>query len=484
MHNLRGVKKEVLFNSLSAAMIGMYTDSITGNDVLFFKNHGFAVENSGAIGRDVSIKKSCEDPGNLKATLLELTGICPCDDCNSEYSIILRSRVKNPGQFNDNEHILVRGYQGVLDRVDCTAGYLNDSLVLQMEDDLIQQVNSDISRTGEVGGPAKAFRAYRITTDNSGDEILDVTINGVTTSINLVETLLAGTTTGGGAHDGNANVINATAAVNTYVRCIPISATEFLLVGMGLGEEFYAADGGGAATLGFTNRYMGIVSRDPMIQVDVEYDSKWASLVKAWLFVHRAPTAITANAIQIIENAGPLVTIGENTDDWAHLGALAGALTNGYASCNNTADVFYVAGIDDLGVQKLDVKLTTLATSTYVISGTPFGRFPMMINDEVFRVFANKQHMGNLSTEMRLEQPLPNTQYCKFVVVGRLRDQVAQHGPDRYNDGEVRVDIYVPESIIHADHWINGLWNDETEVGANRHFQELLEAWSGLTLPY
>jgi len=482
MHNLRGVKKEVLFNSLSGAMIGMFADSITGGNVLFFKNQGFAVENGGA-GTDVSIKKSCEDPGNLKATLLELTGICPCDDCNSEYSIILRSRVKNPGQFNDNEHILVRGYQGILDRVDCTAGYLNDSLVLQMEDDLINQVNSDIPRTGEVGGPARAFRAYRITTASTGTEVLDVTINGVTTTINLTEAKLIGTTVGG-ADNGNANIINNNAFVNPFIRCIPISATEFLLVGLGNGEVFTAEDGGGLATLGFTNRYLGIISRDPMVQVDVEYDSKWANLVKAWLFVHRAPTAITANAIQIIENAGPLATVAEDTDDATHLANITVPLTFACASFNDTTDVFYIAGIDDLGVQKLDVKLTTLATSTYVISGTPFGRFPMMINNEVFRVFANKQHMGNLSTEMRLEQPLPNTNYCKFVVVGRLRDVVAQHGPDRYNDSEVRVDVYVPESIIHADHWINGSWNDETEVGANRHFQELLEAWSGLTLPY
>jgi hypothetical protein len=482
MHNLRGIKHEILFNSLSALNAGMFTDSVTTKRNLFLKKKDFGIQlEYGGTAGDVTIEKSCYDPGNLKMSLLELTGVCPCDDCNTEYSILLRSRHKNPGQFNDNEHILVRPYSTMLDRVECTAGYLNTDLVLAMEDDLIYQINADIARTGEIGGPAKAFRVYRVTTANGGDEILDITINGTTTSINLAETKLAGTTVAG-ADDGNANVINATAAVNDYIRCIPISATEFLLIGQANGEEFYAADGGGVSTLGFTNRYLGIVAKDPMIQVDVEYDSKWADLVKGWLFVHTAPTAITADAIVIVENATQ-TSVGETTVDATHMANLAGALTYGYASFNDTADVFYVAGIDDLGVEKLDVKLTSIATSTYVTSMTPFGRFPALTNDEVFRVFANKQHMGNLSSEMRLDQPIADTDYCKFAITAKLYNVVAQHGPDAYTTKEVRVDVYVPKSIIHTDHWTNGSWMDETEAAPDRHFQELLEAWSGLTLP-
>ena len=485
MHNLRGIKHKILFNSLTGHSAGMYTDSVTSNDILFLREHGIQIENGG-VGADVRIEKSCYDPGNLKMTLLELTGICPCDDCNTEYGILLRSRAKDPGQFNNLEHMQVRAYSTMLDRVECTAGYLNADLVLAMEDDLIKQINADIARSGMQGGPAKAFRVYRVTTDNSGNEILDVTINGTTTTVTLNETKLIGTTQGG-ADDGNANIINGTAAINPYVRCIPISTTEFLLIGQANGEEFYAEDGGGASTLTFDHRYLGIVAKDPMIQVDVEYDSKWADVVNGWLFIHTAPTAITANAISIAVNTTAIAMVQENTVDVTHLAAIQAPLTaggGGMASYNDTADVFYIAGIEDLGVQKLDVKLTTLATSTYVSSMTPFGRFPQMTNDEVFRVFNNAQHMGKLSTEMRMEQPLPNTNYCKFAITGRVRDVVAQPGVDSYEDREIRVDIYVPESIIHTDHWINGSWNDETEVGADRHFQELLENWSGLTLPY
>ncbi len=486
MHNLRGNKHKILFNTLTGHSAGIVTDTVEGGTFLFLREHGLQINNNVA-GTDVKIEKSCFDPGNLKMTLLELTGVCPCDDCNTEYSLFLRMRAKDPGQFNNNEHIQGRGYTTMLDRIECTAGYLNSDLVLGMEDDLISQINADIARTGIQGGPAKAFRVYRITTDNSGNEILDVTINGTTTTVNLVETKLIGTTQGGGADDGNANVINAVAAINDYVRCIPISTTEFLLVGQANGEEFYAEDGGGASTLGFTNRYLGIVSKDAMIQVDVEYDSIWAEKVDGWLFTHTAPTAVTANAIAISVNTTATAMVQENTVNATHLAALQAPLTaggGGVASFNDTADVFYIAGIGDLGVQKLDVKLTTLATSTYVTSMTPFGRFPQMTNDEVFRVFANMQHMGNLSSEMRLEQPIANINYCKFALTGWVRNVVAQPGVDSYETREIRVDIYVPESIIHTDHWINGSWNDETEVGANRHFQELLEQFCGYALPF
>ena len=44
MHNLRGIKHKILFNSLTGHSAGMYTDSVSANDILFLREHGIQIE--------------------------------------------------------------------------------------------------------------------------------------------------------------------------------------------------------------------------------------------------------------------------------------------------------------------------------------------------------------------------------------------------------------------------------------------------------
>jgi hypothetical protein len=475
MDNLKDVKLEMLFNTLNTQNFGMYTDPISGQRTLIMKNHGESLPVGGTFPNQAvaTIEKSCEDLGVRQLVLLSLNGYCPCEDCDYGYGVFIKAIAKDPGQFNDLEHIQGRGYSGKLDRIECTAGLLNEDLVYQMEDDIITQVAADTKWY------ADAFRAYRVVLANDGFEEVDITIAGVTTNIQLAGNVIQDADANGG-YTGNTNIINATPAVNADVRAIAISDTEMIIVGRS-GLIFTIADGGGQTTIHIDDRYLGFMSKQADIKITVEYDQKWAQYHQGWMYTLSDPTATTTNAVSINEN-GTIAVVDESIVSTAANYALwNAALTNAYLTYNNTADVWYFAGMDDLGVEMLDIRITGVGTSTIILASGTY-RFSTMTNDEVFRVFALQQNMGDLAPQMRMEQPLANTPYCKFAI------RVTRQGFPGQDVSETtvhtkRIDIYVPRNLVYVDHWTNGSWMDEVEAGPNRHFQELLEAWSGLTLP-
>lgn len=483
MHNLREVKHNVLFNSLSTAQAGMFTDSINGDVILKLKQHGLDLPvNANAINLAVArIEKSCEDLGVRKMTLLELNRFCPCEDCDYDYGVFIKSQMRTPGVFNNQEHIQGRGYGGTLARIECTAGVLNDDLALEMEDDIIAQVNADVDRGPEKGSPAIAFRAYRVTLANDTTETIDITINGTTTSIALTGAAIQDADAAGG-YTGNTNIINATAAVNPFVRAIAVSATEMLIVGQANGEVFTVANGGIGTPITIDARYLGFMSKREDEKIMVEYEQKWATFVAGWMFTVSNPTATTTNAVSINENGTGAIVDESIVSTAANYALWNAALTNAFLTYNDTANVWYFAGLEDLGVTSLDIRITGVGTSRVILGVSPFGRYPSLTNDDVFRVFANAQHMGALSSEMRMEQPIADTPYCKFAIT-IVHDGIPGQDVSEHTRGEIRVDIYVPKNLVYVDHWTNGSWMDELEAAPNRHFQELLEAWSGLTLP-
>lgn len=474
MDNLKDVKLEMLFNALDTKNFGMYTDTITSQSMLIMKNHGESLPSGGAFPYQASVRveKSCEDLGVRQLTLLSLNGYCPCEDCDYDYGVFIKAKAKDPGQFNNLEHIQGHGYSGKLDRIECTTGYLNDNLVLAMEDDIIQQVTADTKWY------ADAARVYRVKLANDGSEEIDITIGSVTTNIALANVLIQDATTG--AYAGNTNIINADAAVNGNIRAIAISDDEMLIIGKP-GVLFTIANGAGITAISIEERYIAFMSRTADVQILVEYEQKWATYHQAWLFTLTNPTAAVTDAVSINENGTIDVVNETNVTTTANYGFWDTALTNAYLTYNNTANLWYFAGMDDLGVEMLDIRITGKGTSTIKLA-SGMARFSAMTNDEVFRVFALQQNMGFLSPLVHSEQPIPGVSYCKFAIT------VSQSGFPGQDVSEItthkkRVDIYVPRNLVYVNHWTAGSWMDEDEVAPNRSFQSLLETWSGLTLP-
>ena len=478
MHNLKERSQKFLYNSLDASMFGVVTDSVTGASTLVIKDRGMQLPLP--TGAPINVSIGCTEQGENEIVLLELGNLCPCQDCDYEYYLNIRKIVQKPGVFNDDIRMTSQPYTGTIDRVECTGGVLDDAIVLAMEDDLITQIHSDAGVYDKKKPLFDASRVYLVTLANTGTEAINVTIGLVTTTINLIGTHITDTTNP--YTDGNTNIINATAAVNGSIRAIAVSATQMMIVGEP-GVLFTIADGGGAATITIEARYLAVMSLNKDYQFMVEYKPSWATSHKAWFYNLSAPTAVTAAAIKINVN-GTVSNVGESTVDATNLGNIQTPLTaaaTGYVTYNDTADVFYVAGFEDLGMESLYVHTNMVATTVIEVAMTT-GLWPCMGADDVFRLFNNARHEGNLGNQSYQVSPIQGAEYCHIHIDTKLLD-IAQHGPNRYNYHLTEVDFYILKSELLEDHWTNGSWNDELEAAPDRNFLEMINHWSGVAWP-
>lgn len=507
MENLKNPPRRVLINTIDHDTVGAFYDTVSGVNMLSFKQYGINIPYVAAAFKGA---KACTDLGAVGSEEIELSNEAPCSNCNWQYGISVVKKVQLPGVGNNVSNFQATSYNGVIAAITTTGGYIDDKWLLQAEDDIISQIfndeglhnnNSDPVTGG--GAIVKAVRSYGITIPLADTNVVNFTINGVTTPIVL--------NTGATAITMCAD-LNADATFAAHAYAIATSATTLNIVGMNGGDLFTIADGGGATTITINYRRIWLRGISPKVQFTVKYDLGFATTLKKYLYgLDGALAAAVANSGITLNVGGTASNVSTNhatiTLVTAAINALA--LTGVYATTvgDTTTGICLIHGTDVVDSLSLIVSkspgnyATYTAASAYVplttfIDGTTFypcvygGRYPKITGEYVRKLFANAGDAGSLAAYDVADQGDPTASYCMFYF--KVDTQVnAIHGASYIDSIRTDIEVYIKSSLLTTDFLYSGTndvlsgqttkFNQHPTAAANINFEEVLQVWAGGT---
>ena len=507
MENLKNPPRRVLINTIDHDTVGAFYDTVSGVNMLSFKQYGINIPYVAAAFKGA---KACTDLGAVGSEEIELSNEAPCSNCNWQYGISVVKKVQLPGVGNNVSNFQATSYNGVIAAITTTGGYIDDKWLLQAEDDIISQIfndeglhnnNSDPVTGG--GAIVKAVRSYGITIPLAATNVVNFTINGVTTSIVL--------NTGATAITMCAD-LNADATFAAHAYAIATSATTLNIVGINGGDLFTIADGGGATTITINYRRIWLRGISPKVQFAVKYDLGFATTLKKYLY------GLDGAAADAVDKSGITLNVGGTASNvstnhatitlvTAAINALA--LTGVYATTvgNTKTGICLIHGTDVVDSLSLIVSTspgnyaTYTAASAYVplttsIDGTTFypcvygGRYPKITGEYVRKLFANAGDAGSLAAYDVADQGDPTASYCMFYF--KVDTQVnAIHGASYIDSIRTDIEVYIKSSLLTTDFLYSGTnavlsgqttkFNQHPTAAANINFEEVLQVWAGGT---
>ena len=498
MENLKSSVNKVLINTLDYTKVGAFYDSVAGVNVLSFKQNGINIPYSSSAFKGF---KACTDEGSVKSLELELSPDCPCTECDWEYSITLSKIFQRNSRKGNKANKESKSYGGIIPKVSCTGGSIDDQYLLEAEDDIITQIYEDTGLHDSSTFPEQttaaivnAYRVYYITCAHDGNEKVDLTetSTGVTTNVNLGATAVL-----------SAAAINASAA-NTYLRAVNVTATKMAIYSLTGADLFTLADGGGATTITIDARRIWLVAKHPRLQFDVTFDNGFATIYKRYQFViDGSAAAATANSGITLFINGTAHHVASAASVAAEVTAInaVGATHEVYATVNGT-DI-YVTGTDAVTSLSIAYSLSpsnytsasyTAATPYFkkagVYSATATGSFPLMTGEDLKNELANIADEGIAGAWSAGEQVDPSAEYCAYFFQHDALTY-AQHGASHMDYKRQQVILYIKKSLIDDDFLYSGtnavlsgqgtLLNAAPSTTANVNFEELLQVWAGGT---
>lgn len=498
MDNLKDPKNIVLMNTLGWGDIALYGDTENHVRVLVLKQLGISIPgapyvsgdidtesstaNAGVPPSGIKISKSCTDDGDLAAMKIILTPECPCEDCNYEYGIQLRKRVKNPGVNNPDFHDHYQPYVGKLAKVHCdgTTGMITTADQIAMESDLMAQISHDEQAWG-------TLQRYYIMEDldSSTDSIVTITYNGV------VYTITATGHTAGQL----AVAINATATLSDAVMAFGTSDPDVIMITTFLpGVEFTAAPDTATSTTDQIERGLLFMTNDLNRHVSIVVDPGFATTEKM-SFIYL--TGLTTAGSTYVKLSGSSFTTVSGTAANNATEATTASNLNTAMGALVTADEALATAIASDGVviwggstiDRLKVTHSALSTAVNTIKATGDGFFPFMTADDIFGLF-NEQHMGELANQVYSEQVQKGAKYCKYELQF-LGDDVplVGDGASYYGHHKQRLAIYIKQDLTDDNIWTDAanesVFKPSTApVSPDRTIEDLLEVWAKSAITY
>lgn len=504
MERLKQLPKSILINTMETQDVGLYKDRKKGRLILLFKKHGLAIAGdtyttfdqlpaaSGTLNSALTVSKSCTDPGIHKGVFIELTGNCPCSECDWPFALSIKPKVRFPGVDNSRSNYARVTYGDELGLVECTGGTIDDSYLRTAENNLITQIANDTGLHGndapplsnQSGAVVYAYKAVKVTIDAGGVADVDITIDGTTTSIAL-ET----------AGIGSADNINDDTTVQAYVRSWAISTTEIIIMSRINGQLFTVADGAsGTGTLTVDNHYIALVAKNEEVSFDVEFEKGFATVEKFSLY-HITGYTVAGTTILTVDGTATGAstdTAAAETNAAALNAVLATAsITDVYCSGDDYAAVTIVYANED--VDYVTFTFSAASTSSVSYYQSHLGKWPRLTSDDVFREFAASQHMGALQKHIYSDQPIDGEEYCVYKLKGLILSD-AVHGPNKRDYFEHEVEVWVRKAQAVTDVWDNTdlasvgnpriFMQEDTVTGytPDTNFEELLGYWCGLAV--
>jgi hypothetical protein len=466
------IKKFFIANP-GPANIGVYTDNDSVKKFIL-KSEGIEI-----LGGSTATWTKLETKNAVK----KVVGIALSKNYNEaseDYGIKIVPRRRTPGYVDNSEQRPVGKFYGSkISGLTETAGLYQDAKAVIQEKQIIDMITNDTNNTQfgssiPSGAIVNARRAYIITDDGTGNA------SGFTVTKSDGTTYAF--TTDSSYSEGQLGIqFNADANVNTILKAYHIGTATYLITSVDNGYNFSIAVGTDTTIV---RREILLDSKYDDILYDVQFDTDWATETGYYLFEMTSTDSFAAavNAVITVNGTDNVCTSGTNIatvitaiDGYTGVNALAwgttiliagisGTVTNmaiTFPSCNSTNDAPY----------------TTKAYLTF--AGTATGSFSILNADDVQRVFAVSNHMGDLSSAVR--QPVATTkgaEYVKYTLTSSPTAIGAIHGASHYDNYKQKIELYVPKSSVRADLFYASDYTEDVATTENALLEEAIESWN------
>lgn len=504
MRNIRQPIERILFNTVTAAKIGVYGDDKQSRRILSFKELGIALPGdthtstssalaaSSTLNADLEVSKTVTNDGVKKAWLVSFAPTETADLTKWGYGVSIRPETKLPGVRNNRHDTNQKSYAGTLGGVTATAGYIDDTFTLLAETDIIEQISLDVGahnintipEQNMSAAPCDAFRAYLITVDAGSAADIDITLasTGVTTTITLNTASIA-----------SAHAINNDGTVQDEIKAWAVSTTQIMVTSRVSGGIFIVADGGGAGTLTVVTRYIMLMAKDQNVKFDVDmsmFQEMNATLIGFHLYEIGSVTTVGSGTTTVTVDGTAAGASTDNATQATNAGNLNTTFTNAsftniYASYDVLTTETYVYSTNANQI----ITFAFSATSTSVLNAlfAWYAKYPSLSSADIHRIFANQRRAGKLSAFIELDQPTPNADYVCYTLKFSGDTPSALHGPSYDSKHTREVFLYVLLSAIDDDIYDanvpNNQYNVIDEVAASKsldvNLEELLAIWAG-----
>lgn len=502
MERLKQPITRILMNSVTNKKIGVYGDDREGRLMLQFKELGITLPGdswtagttsppsaSGTLNASLEVAKAATDDGIKKGWMVNLNPMAPENDTNWPYWLTIRPKVKMPGVENNRHRAHEKSYSGNIEAITSTSGYVDDTYVLEAEDDILDMITNDTGKhdvnTDPISNMSKAvcdaYRAYIITTNN-GDAITYTDEDGNSTAINAGASTVA-----------SANTVNGNATVKLFVKAIAINATQMLVMSRTAGYKFTVSVAGSNV---IDSRNIMLEAKDEQVQFDVELPTHYGTLSGYSRYEIQATTAAGTTTVTVTD--GSTVTSTAAIND---------AATTTYATNLNTgftnASLSYIyASYDAYGggtatwdiwatdaYERITFAFSATSTSTLVDSFSYFARYPSLTDDDVHSLFSNQKRQGKLNSFVFGDNAIQGSDYYKYTLTFKGLNFPAQHGTSDYVTHRRTVELYVLSTAADDDIYdandpnTQYAYVDESAHAADdTNLEELLQIWSGLAV--
>jgi len=240
MGNLVEIKRDYLFNTLTAKDFGVFVDSDTLKKVLFIRKFGITLLASEKHG----FVKSEATAGKAKVALYKLNSKAPSNPSEYEETIVIDPKRKDPG-FDELLYLGSKTYGGTYN-VSVAAGLISDASKAEIINEIASQIDSDPEAIVTAG--------YGVLVSNytAADNII---INGVTFAGATLPVLIA--------------AINAGSLATAHLVPDGSGGTktdEYVLIWK---VKFSSVSSAGGATFG--DGYLGVAAKD----IDTSFSPKF-----------------------------------------------------------------------------------------------------------------------------------------------------------------------------------------------------------------
>lgn len=508
MENIRKPINRILLNSLGTDKVGLYGDARQGSKIMrFFGKGGPAVDiigddytsgtpsASGTKNANMEVSKTESDSGVKDMMLFYLNpASSPCSDCDWDYGITVREKVKKPGVRTRRTNLNEKSYTNTMSRINVTTGEIDDTYIKTAEEDIIDQIAADLGQHNvEVSdeanmarGVVEAMTAYKFDIDTDSAADVTITIDGTATTISLNT-----------ASIDSAHAINNNATVKAYVQAFAVDTNTVMVIGRTNGQKFTLADGL-AADHPITNiqRYVLLKAKSVDVQFDVSPGVNLSTdhIVTEKIGLYYTSGTTTAGTTTISVDGTATAGLNDNVDqdtyaDNLNTGFTDASLTGIYASY----DAYTSEGIiyHDYTVKSVRFAFSSTSTTSIASKWSSYAVYPSFVADDVFRIFANHKDAGILSNYIRLDQPIEGEDYVLYRIKTKNQNISALHGPSYGALASTEYEIYVKADIVTTDYWDatnpsgagtkNTFMQKSTVTGfsADTNFEELLQILVG-----
>ena len=432
MGNTGGVltrtQKSFLFNRLiNHADIGAYVDSVEGGNKLILKTLGYTIP----MNAQTKLTMSCNDPGARRGILLTLEAKAPCNECNYEYGITVKSSHQYPGRFNSDSVPRTNVYSGSIASVETDQGFITSTYLRMMEKDLIKQINTYIPMNTDGIMPAQLATRFVILKDlnTTTNTVLGVTVNGVTTVL-----------TANGHATLVKEILDKTTLSAMYMGD-PSGASYTFAVWSEKGDWFELDTT--HADVEVVQESMLILSRENKLHIAVESNPSIGKIegINIVKFFTNSGGAATTYDITFSSNSAVDAIRRLNSP----CGVNAAFVFGNRDHINNLSTWFLTKdGNQIFGYSANDEAYVTYMPGDMEVSlVTKTGSWEKLSTDDVFREFAHNPNFGGLSAQVYRNIPTEGTRYCKLVI--EWNQEIADLvGANHMNGHRQSIALYFP----------------------------------------